>query len=74
MAVQLAKSFDTVVAKAFHFLVAELGLSGPSTGGPSAVAYTGHDVCYQVFLDPLTQLAIALLSAELGAKRLDSSA
>jgi len=69
MAVQLAKSFDTEVAKAFHFLVAELGLSGPSTGSPSAVGYTGDDVCYQVFLDPVTHGVTTRVTKVLGAAR-----
>jgi|1185.fasta_scaffold856286_1 hypothetical protein len=69
MAVQLAKSFDAEVAKAFRFLVAELGLSGPSTGGPSAVVYTGNDVCYQVSLDPVTHAVTTRVTKVLGAAR-----
>ena len=69
MAVQWAKSFDTEVARAFHFLEAELGLSGSSTGGPSAVAYAGDDVCYQVFLDPLTHAVTTRVTKVLGAAR-----
>jgi hypothetical protein len=69
MAVQWEKSFDAEVAKAFRFLVADLGLSGPSTGGPSAVAYAGDDVCYQVFLDPLTHAVTTRVTKALGAAR-----
>jgi len=69
MAVQWAKSFDAEVTKAFHFLGAELGLSGPSTGGPSAVAYAGDDVCYQVFLDPVTHAVTTRVTKVLGAAR-----
>src|SRR4051812_9876588 len=69
MAVQLAKSFDAEVTKAFRFLVAELGLSGPSTGGPSAVVYTGNDVCYQVSLDPVTHAVTTRVTKVLGAAR-----
>jgi hypothetical protein len=69
MAVQLAKSFDTEVARAFRFLVAELGLSGPSTGGSSAVAYAGDDVCYQVVLDPVSNAVTTRVTKALGAAR-----
>ncbi|MCU7728704.1 hypothetical protein ODJ79_33760 [Actinoplanes sp. KI2] len=69
MAVQWEKSFDTEVAKAFRFLVAELGLSGPSTGGPSAVVYTGGDVWYQVFLDPATRTVTTRVTKALGTAR-----
>ena len=69
MAVQLAKSFDTEVAKAFHFLVAELGLSGPSTGNPSAVAYVGNDISYQVLLDPVTHAVTTRVTKAVGAAR-----
>jgi hypothetical protein len=70
MAVQWEKTFDTEVAKAFRFLVADLGLSGPSTGGPSAVVYAGDDVCYQVFLDPTTRAVTTRVTKALGAARL----
>ncbi|WP_030441965.1 hypothetical protein [Actinoplanes subtropicus] len=69
MAVHLAKSFDTEVAKAFHFLVAQLGMSGPSTGGPSAVAYIGNDVSYQISLDPVTHAVTTRVTKVLGAAR-----
>ena len=69
MAMQVAKSFDTEVAKAFRFLVAELGMSGPSTVGPSAVAYTGHDVSYQISLDPVTHAVTTRVVKVLGAAR-----
>jgi hypothetical protein len=69
MAVQLAKSFDAEVAKAFRFLVAELGLSGTSTGSPSTVAFAGGDVYYEVFLDPVTQAVTTRVTKILGAAR-----
>jgi hypothetical protein len=69
MVVQWEKSFDAEVAKAFRFLVAELGLSGPSTGDPSAVVYVGDDVCYQVFLDPTTRAVTTRVTKALGAAR-----
>ena len=69
MAVHVAKSFDTEVEKAFRFLVAELGLAGPSTSGPSAVAYAGDDVSYQVFLDPYTHAVTTRVTRVVGATR-----
>ena len=69
MAVQWEKSFDTEVAKAFRFLVTDLGLSGPSTGGPSAVVYAGADVLYQVFLDPVTHAVATRVTRVLGEAR-----
>jgi hypothetical protein len=70
MAVHVARSFDTEVEKAYRFLVAELGLSGPSTGGPSAVAYAGDDVSYQVLLDPYTHAVTTWVTRIVGATRL----
>ena len=69
MAVHVAKSFETEVEKAFRFLVAELCLSGPSTGGPSAVGYAGDDVSYQVFLDPHTHAVTTRVTRVVGAAR-----
>src|SRR5690242_8437145 len=69
MAASLATSFDSEVAKAFRFVVAELGLSGPSTAGPSALAYTGADVCYQVTLDPVTRVVTTRVTKTVGAAR-----
>ena len=69
MAVHVAKSFETEVEKAFRFLVAELCLSGPSTGGPSAVVYAGDDVCYQVLFDPATRAVTTRVTKALGAAR-----
>jgi hypothetical protein len=69
MAVQWAKSFDAEVAKAFRFLVADLGLSGPSSGGPSAVGYAGIDVYYQVFLDPAGPAVTTRVTRVLGGAR-----
>ena len=69
MAVHVTKSFDTEVEKAFRFLVAELGLSGPSTGGPSAVAYAGDDVAYQVVLNPHTHVVTTRVTRAVGAAR-----
>jgi hypothetical protein len=69
MAVQWEKSFDAEVENAFRFLVAELGLSGPSTGGPSVVVYAGNDVSYQVFLDPVTRAMTTRVTKALGAAR-----
>ncbi|HEX5205185.1 hypothetical protein ACFQS1_01060 [Paractinoplanes rhizophilus] len=63
------KSFETEVERAFHFLVAEYGLSRPAGGG-SLVSYSGDGLSYQIVLDPAARSVTTSVAKDLGEVRL----
>jgi hypothetical protein len=69
MGVSVAKSFETEVAKAFHFLVSECGLSGP-TPGATVVRYAGDGLAYQIAFDTRGRTVTTSVAKDLGGTRL----
>lgn len=69
MGASVAKSFETEVTKAFHFLVSECGLCGPATGA-SVVRYTGDGVAYQIAFDTRERTVTTSVVKEIGGVRL----
>ncbi|WP_433361568.1 hypothetical protein ACQPZX_28735 [Actinoplanes sp. CA-142083] len=69
MGVSVAKSFETEVERAFHFLVSEYGLSRPF-GGDSAVCYAGSGVSYQILFDPAARSITTSVAKDIGEVRL----
>lgn len=69
MGASVAKSFETEVAKAFHFLVSECGLIGPAPG-MTVVRYAGDGVAYQIVFDTRERTVSTSVARDLGGVRL----
>jgi hypothetical protein len=67
--VSVAKSFETEVERAFHFLVSEYGLSRPSGGG-FLVNYSGSGLSYQILFDSAARSVTTSVAKDLGEVRL----
>ena len=66
----MSASFEPEVDRAFQFLAAELGLTGPSSTDPAAVSYSGPDVTYTITFDPAARSVATSVARDLDGVRL----
>jgi hypothetical protein len=68
--ISVLRSFEPEVARAFRFLVAECGLSGPLGVGDSLLHYAGSGVTYKIRFDQSAGLITTTVTKDIGDLRL----
>ena len=73
MGASVAKSFESEVAKAFHFLVAEHGLACSTGGEPAQVRYGGVGLHYEIAFDPVARAVTTSLARDIDGVRMTAT-
>jgi hypothetical protein len=69
VSVSVVRSFEPEVARAFRFLVAEHGLSGPDGADPCLLRYSGSGLNYQIEFDSAARTVTTSVTKDIGGTR-----